>query len=277
MKKATGQFATRQILAGEPIGSHLLAPTPGSYLAAMLAPGKRAVAINANTQNTAGGFILPNDRVDVLYTGQGSGRKHARSRTILRGVRVLAIDQSTEQTEAGTVLGKTATLELTEAQAEFITAAQATGTLSLSLRPMVECRARRRWRSWNRPRKVRIGRGNQYRGYHAQLTRISHRIARGPRARGSKDATYANPDRRGTCRRSPRAPSSARVPHMTASVFCQTARHARDDRAGMRGSPADPGPDGLHDGGITRRARPSRRGARRRCWSSRCRARARRC
>ena len=96
------------------------------------------MAINANTQSTAGGFILPNDRVDVLYTGQNSGENTLRSRTILRGVRVLAIDQSTEQTEASTVLGKTATLELTETQAEFITAAQATGSLSLALRPMVE-------------------------------------------------------------------------------------------------------------------------------------------
>lgn len=160
MINATGQYATRQIMAGEPIGSHLLAPTPGSYLAAMLSPDKRAVAINANTQSTAGGFILPNDRVDVLYTGKGAGEDTMRARTILRGVRVLAIDQSTDQTEASTVLGKTATLELTEDQAEVVTAAQSKGTLSLSLRPMVEIPGEASMEIMAPPKRVRIGRGN---------------------------------------------------------------------------------------------------------------------
>lgn len=158
LSNATGQYATRQIMAGEPIGNHLLAPTPGSYLAAMLSPDTRAVAINANTQSTAGGFILPNDRVDVLYTGQGSG-DDMRARTILRSVRVLAIDQSTDQTDANTVLGKTATLELTEEQVEVVTAAQSRGTLSLSLRPMVEIPGEASMEIMAPPKKVRIGRG----------------------------------------------------------------------------------------------------------------------
>ena len=161
---ATGQFATRDIMAGEPVGQHLLAPTAGGYLAAMLGPGKRAVAIDANTQSTAGGFILPNDRVDVLFTSQGSGARDGaglRSRTILRGVRVLAIDQSTDQTTASTVLGKTATLELTEAQAEVVTAAQATGTLSLSLRPLNETPGEASMEIMEAPKTIRIGRGAQ--------------------------------------------------------------------------------------------------------------------
>jgi pilus assembly protein CpaB len=158
LTNATGQYATRHIMAGEPIGNHLLAPTPGSYLAAMLAPDKRAVAISANTQSTAGGFILPNDRVDVLYTGQASG-DDMRARTILRGVRVLAIDQSTDHAEANTVLGKTATLELTEDQAEVVTAAQSRGTLSLSLRPMVEIPGEASMEIMTPPKQVRIGRG----------------------------------------------------------------------------------------------------------------------
>ena len=157
LKETTGQYATRRIMSGEPIGQHLLAPTPGSYLAAMLAPDKRAVAISANTQSTAGGFILPNDRVDVLYTTQDAGK--LRSRTILRGVRILAIDQSTGQTEASTVLGKTATLELTETQAEVVTAAQASGTLSLSLRPMVETPGEASMEVMAPPKRVRVGRG----------------------------------------------------------------------------------------------------------------------
>lgn len=133
-----GQFAVRPIQAGEPIAGRALSRQPNGFLAATLAPGQRAVAIQVDAQSTAGGFILPNDRVDVLHTVRASRDRdgtEARSRTILRNVRVLAIDQTTEDTESGTVLGKTATLELTEAQVEAVTAAGSTGTLSLSLRP----------------------------------------------------------------------------------------------------------------------------------------------
>ncbi len=139
VKEFSGQFANRPISAGEPVADWAFTVGPNGFLAATLAPGMRAVAIDVNAQSTAGGFILPNDRVDVLHTMpetrnlQGS---EIRSRTILRGVRVLAIDQTTEDTNSGTVLGKTATLELTEAQVEYVTAAASTGTLSLALRPL---------------------------------------------------------------------------------------------------------------------------------------------
>jgi pilus assembly protein CpaB len=137
----TGYFANRAISAGEPIASWSLAAQQSGFLAGSLMPGMRAVAINVNAQSTAGGFILPHDRVDVLHTMKAArepGSSEVRSRTILRGVRVLAIDQTTEDTESGTVLGKTATLELTDPQVEAVTAAEATGTLSLSLRPFNE-------------------------------------------------------------------------------------------------------------------------------------------
>ncbi|SEP18758.1 pilus assembly protein CpaB [Salinihabitans flavidus] len=162
IKEFAGQFASRAISIGEPIANHLLTQAPGGFLAAMLSPGKRAVGIHASTQSTAGGFILPNDRVDVLHTTEGSrGREggESRSRTILRGVRVLAIDQTTNDTESGTVLGKTATLELTEAQAEAVTAAQATGTLSLSLRPMDETPGETSMEVVEPPKTIRIHRG----------------------------------------------------------------------------------------------------------------------
>ncbi|GGD28494.1 Flp pilus assembly protein CpaB [Sinisalibacter lacisalsi] len=136
-----GHFASRPISAGEPIADETLSPQPNGFLAATLRPGKRAVAIHVSAQSTAGGFILPNDRVDVLHTVKASrepGAGEVHSRTILRGVRVLAIDQTTDDTESGTVLGKTATLELTDPQVEAVTAAEATGTLSLSLRPLDE-------------------------------------------------------------------------------------------------------------------------------------------
>lgn len=159
-----GLYASRQILPGEPIGNHLLSKTPGGYLAAMLSPGKRAVGISASTQSTAGGFILPNDRVDILHTSENArgGVSGVRTRTIMRGVRVLAIDQTTDDVSAGTVLGKTATLELTETQAEAVTAAGVTGTLSLSLRPREETPGEATLTVMEPPpeKTIRVGRGS---------------------------------------------------------------------------------------------------------------------
>jgi pilus assembly protein CpaB len=130
-----GAVIRNRMAAGEPIREANLIPRHAGYLATVLPPGKRAMAVRISAESTAGGFILPNDRVDVLH----SDGKSPVSRTILSNVRVLAIDQvvdDTNKTENGkaNVLGKTATLELDPAQAEILTAAEAAGTLSLSLR-----------------------------------------------------------------------------------------------------------------------------------------------
>jgi pilus assembly protein CpaB len=136
-----GAIVRNHMAAGEPIQEGNLTPRHAGYLATILPTGKRAMAVRISAESTAGGFILPNDRVDVLH----SEGKNPVGRTILSNVRVLAIDQvvdntnktnKTEKTENGkaNVIGKTATLELDPAQAEILTAAQAAGSLSLSLR-----------------------------------------------------------------------------------------------------------------------------------------------
>jgi len=163
LTELTGQFANRAISAGEPIADQALSRASNGFLSAMLSPGKRAVAINVNAQSTAGGFILPNDRVDVLHTTKMSREQdggEVRSRTILRSVRVLAIDQTTDDTESGTVVGKTATLELTDPQVEAVTAAEATGTLSLSLRPLEETPGEASMTDMEPLTTIRVRRGN---------------------------------------------------------------------------------------------------------------------
>jgi pilus assembly protein CpaB len=140
-----GSIVRNRMAAGEPIGDGKLAPRNAGFLSAMLPSGKRAVAVRISAESTAGGFILPNDRVDVLHTvaheGEDKKATERASRTILRNVPVLAIDQTVdedskdEKSKSKTaVLGKTATLELDPSQAEALAAAQATGTLSLALR-----------------------------------------------------------------------------------------------------------------------------------------------
>ena len=150
LETLVGSIVRTRMIGGEPIREEKLVPLNAGFLSAILPPGKRAVAVRISAENTAGGFVLPNDRVDVINTvarqGQGEGQKEHVSRTILSNVRVLAIDQSIDEKNKdekskneksktkAVFVGKTATLELDPAQAEIVTAGEATGTLSLALR-----------------------------------------------------------------------------------------------------------------------------------------------
>ena len=141
-----GSVVRSQFVAGEPIRNVKLARPESGFLSAILPPGKRAIAVRISAQNTAGGFILPNDRVDVVQTVSQQTNPEAPaenvSRTILNNVKVLAIDQTVDESEGeAVVVGKTATLELNPAEVELITAAEASGTLSLSLRSMADTNA----------------------------------------------------------------------------------------------------------------------------------------
>lgn len=107
-------------------------------MAAMLEPGTRAVSFAISTDTGAGGFILPNDRVDVILTQQISDSpRRFGSRAILKNIRVLAMDQTSGQDkDQKTVLAKTATLELSPHQADLVSRSAAQGTISLALRAL---------------------------------------------------------------------------------------------------------------------------------------------
>jgi pilus assembly protein CpaB len=136
VKSFTGAMVRSHFVAGEPVREDKLSRT-SNLLAAMLGPGKRAIAIRISVESTAGGFILPNDRVDVIQTlgRPGEAQSETVSRTLLTNIRVLAIDQKVDDSKGqATAMGKTATLELNPEQAEAIVAGQASGILSLALR-----------------------------------------------------------------------------------------------------------------------------------------------
>ncbi|HEX7775695.1 MAG TPA: Flp pilus assembly protein CpaB [Parvibaculum sp.] len=142
----TGSLARVSIANGEPISDgKLVNMSKGGFMSALINPGMRAVAIPIAPETGAGGFILPNDHVDVILTrrvqqeGARGTQDAVRSDTILRDIRVLAIDQRFKDDSSDEVaLGKTATLELTAPQAEMLTASQAEGTIALSLRGLAE-------------------------------------------------------------------------------------------------------------------------------------------
>lgn len=128
------------LIAGEPIHDAKLAAGDAGALSVILSSGKRAVAVRISAENSAGGFVLPNDRVDVLLTTSrqdATGQNGVMSRVILKNVKVLAVDQTIDGT-SDAVVGKTATLELTPAEVEIVTAAEVSGAVSLALRALAD-------------------------------------------------------------------------------------------------------------------------------------------
>ena len=135
----SGTVLRAPLIAGQPLSnSELVHANAAGFMAAMLNPGMRAVSIPITTEAGAGGFILPNDRVDIIMTRKASDNSGTvLVRTILQNVRVLAVDQTFKQDkDQKDVLGKSATLELAPHQAEIVAKAQAEGVLSLSLRAL---------------------------------------------------------------------------------------------------------------------------------------------
>jgi len=135
-----GGVTREAILANEPItDAKIVRSDEGGYMAVMLDPGMRALAVPVSVDNTAGGFILPGDRVDILVTHQspraGGGGTVDSVQPVLRNIKVLAIDQQVAPADgAQTVIGATATLAVTPEDGQVVTLAKASGTLSLMLR-----------------------------------------------------------------------------------------------------------------------------------------------
>lgn len=145
IKQFTGAIVRVPVQAGQPIFDPMVVLAKGSgFLAAILPKGMRAVAMDISAESAAGGFILPEDHVDILLTRHDkaaekmTGSEKIVSDTILRNVRVLAVDQAVEE-KAGqkVVVGRTATVELTPKQAETLAMARQQGSLSLALRSLI--------------------------------------------------------------------------------------------------------------------------------------------
>ncbi|MCI5078033.1 Flp pilus assembly protein CpaB [Oricola sp.] len=133
-----GSVVRSTIATGEPIRPIKLLGPDQSFMSSILPSGKRAVATQIAADTSAGGFILPDDYVDVIMTSRPPERNGSFvTETILENIRVLAIDQTIREDEEGRLVqvGQTATLELTPRQAEIITVAQQMADrLTLALR-----------------------------------------------------------------------------------------------------------------------------------------------
>ncbi|PSC06246.1 Flp pilus assembly protein CpaB [Alsobacter soli] len=146
VEEINGAIARSSMLAGEPVRREKVVKAENAgVLSALLPAGSRALAITIDNRgaNTAGGFVLPNDRVDVIRTFRDEAASKVQggdvviSETLLRNIRVLAIGQNIQEHNGEkVVVGETATLELDPRQVETVTLAQRTGQLSLALRSL---------------------------------------------------------------------------------------------------------------------------------------------
>ncbi len=144
-----GSIARAPFIAGEPIREPKLVKGNGSgFMAAILPTGMRAISTEISPETGAGGFILPNDRVDVILSkreknpDRNGSADIVNSEIILGNVRVLAIDQAPKEKDGqNSVVGKTVTLELRPDQAETLARARQSGTLSLALRSIADLNA----------------------------------------------------------------------------------------------------------------------------------------
>ncbi len=149
MSQLLGTVVRYPVTAGEPVtqGS-LVSPGDRGFLAAALGPGMRAVTVPVSAKTGVAGFVFPGDRVDVVLTQtvEGDGRPLRAAETVLRNLRVLATDQSTEtvtneegKTEVRAF--RTVTLEVTPQIAEKVAVAQTIGQLTLVLRSIADNQA----------------------------------------------------------------------------------------------------------------------------------------
>jgi pilus assembly protein CpaB len=142
----TGSIVRSPFVAGEPIREPKLIKGNGSgFMAAILPQGMRAISTEISPETGAGGFILPNDRVDVVLTRREKNPDPKATGDIvisevkLSNIRVLAIDQAPKEKDGqNSVIGKTVTLELKPEQVPVLAAARQAGTLSLSLRSIAD-------------------------------------------------------------------------------------------------------------------------------------------
>lgn len=157
LEKMVGAVARFELVKGEPVTRQkLMHPGTSGAMSVMLTPGMRAVSVEIEAETSAGGFIAPNDRVDVIITrqveaqgGNAGGLQGVRSDLILANVRVLAIDAiygppPAEENgpprtgQAQVILGSRATLELVERDAILLNTAKKAGDISLVLRSIAD-------------------------------------------------------------------------------------------------------------------------------------------
>ncbi|MEJ2762559.1 Flp pilus assembly protein CpaB [Photobacterium sp. MCCC 1A19761] len=129
--QVVGMLTKNEIFAGDLLREERLAlPGQGTTLAALISPNMRAVTIRVNDVIGVAGFLLPGDYVDVIYAQE----KAYKAQTVLKKVKILAVDQTARTDDSKPVIVRAVTLELTPKQVESLITAKSKGELQLALR-----------------------------------------------------------------------------------------------------------------------------------------------
>ena len=149
IEELSGSVVRSDIFPGEPLNeAKLVRAGDSGLMAALLAPGMRAVTTRVTLDTAAGGFIMPGDRVDILSTRQlprqvepGNANRNTVTQyatsTVFSDVKVLAMNQSySTGPDSPAALDNVsfATFELSPSDSERLEEAAQMGTLSLTLR-----------------------------------------------------------------------------------------------------------------------------------------------
>jgi pilus assembly protein CpaB len=138
-----GAVTRRSFVQGEPITTvGVIQPEGRGFLAAQLEPGYRAVAIEVERETIVGGYIQPNDNVDVIVTSRmrnsEGGGDQVTSTIVLENIRVLALGDRTQTQTTGqqpeVIEANVAVLAMTAEEARTLAMAEELGTITLALR-----------------------------------------------------------------------------------------------------------------------------------------------
>ena len=162
-----GAVARQPLAEGVPVArSATIQPGERGFLAAVLEPGKRAIAVPVSETSAVGGHILPGDRIDLIMTYQVSSddaeaaRDLRASETLLGKLRVLALDTELESGAREPRVGNTVTLEVSPKQAEVISLARRLGDLSLVLNPVRDAETAQDADAFAQPTMLRLARAD---------------------------------------------------------------------------------------------------------------------
>lgn len=129
-----GKVVANTIYAGEVLHKlRFTVPGEGSTLAALIPENKRAVTIRVDDVIGVAGFLLPGNKVDILNT-VSYGKNSASTRTVLKDIKVLAVDQTARTKENSPIIVRAVTLEVTPKDAEKLLTAKSKGSIQLTLR-----------------------------------------------------------------------------------------------------------------------------------------------
>jgi len=130
-----GMVSKVDVVRGETLlASRFAEHESGSTLAALVQKNMRAVTVRVDDVVGVAGFLLPGNHVDVLATKTDRRTKHAYTETILRSIKVLAVDQTAATEQNDPIIVRAVTLELTPPQSETLVKAKEEGKIQLTLR-----------------------------------------------------------------------------------------------------------------------------------------------